>query len=142
MNLDINRIVEQMITVTPKSESDALNAFYHLKGKNGKVGRWHFGGRKIKMEKDKVLEVKISARDLLELLAGKLQQKGFLKRTRFDKLHLNPFEIALKGGQLIDSVTVEKSDDEDDDWITFKMKGPDPAISAFKVPTLGNDSKK
>jgi hypothetical protein len=47
----------------------------------------------------------------------------------------NPFEIALAEGRLIESVAVEKNLDKDDDWLTFHLGEPDPAIFRFHVPT-------
>jgi hypothetical protein len=29
---------------------------------------------------------------------------------------------------------LERSEEEDDDWIIFEMKGPDPAIGPFLMP--------
>jgi hypothetical protein len=131
MGVNINKILAEMITIIPEPQSDTLNALNLLKSKKPMEGRLHFGGRKIKMGNNKVSEVRISGRELIELLAGKLQQKKCFERLG---IGFNPFEIALKNGQLIDEVYIEKSDYEDDDWIGFKLKGPDPAISPYVMP--------
>jgi hypothetical protein len=86
------------------------------------------------------IKIKISARALLELLAGKISQKEFFEAHGFSPSDLSPrqasnlFSNALSRGQLIDGISIERSETEDDDWITFELKGPDPAISPFKVP--------
>lgn len=85
-------------------------------------------------------EIKISAKALLELLAGKVDQKEFFERHNFipsaesNSPPENPFEVGLSRGQLIEEIAVDKADAEDDDWITIRLKGPDPAVSPFMVP--------
>jgi len=46
----------------------------------------------------------------------------------------NPFSIALQRGQSIHPVSMERSESEDDDWITFKLKGPDPRYLTARGP--------
>ena len=41
--------------------------------------------------------------------------------------------MRLKEGKLISEVRIEKSETQDDDTITIKLHGPDPAISPFVV---------
>jgi len=45
----------------------------------------------------------------------------------------NPFFQALERGEAINEVLLEKSDTEDDDWITFRFKS-DPAVRPFTHP--------
>ena len=90
-----------------------------------------------------ITKVRISSRALAELLAGKVDQKEFFEAHGFITSELrakhaaNPFSIAMQRGQLIHGVSIERSVVEDDDWITFEFKGPDPAISPFEVPAKG-----
>lgn len=83
-------------------------------------------------------EVQLSARSLLELLAGKISLKqfyethGFIASATTSSSIQNPFEEMLNEGRLIKNVTVQKFNDEDDDYITFVFGKPDPAVSKFK----------
>jgi hypothetical protein len=67
---------------------------------------------------------------------------GFLPSEIEKNALINPFEQGLYKGQLIEEISIEKSDSEDDDWITFKLRGPDPAISSFLVPPIVAKSQK
>ena len=78
-------------------------------------------------------KVKISARDLLALMAGRLDQERFVKG--YATGGANFFDLRLKRGELITSATVEHIPDEDDDWITFEFGEPDPAVAPFSEPT-------
>ena len=137
ISVHIPQILRKLDSIFLEPESDALNAINFLKGRNPKEGKLHLEGMQMYF-KQNVIKVKISSRMLLELLAGKMEQKQLFERYRFFHGGMrgdpNPFELALRNGQLIDEVSVEKSDYEDDDWITFKLSGPDPAISPFVVP--------
>ena len=83
-------------------------------------------------------EVQLSARSLLELLAGKIsllefqETHGFSASATSTSWISNPFEEMLNEGRLIKNVTVQKFEDEDDDYITFVFGEPDPAVSKFK----------
>jgi hypothetical protein len=94
-----------------------------------------------------ITKVRISARALVELLAGKVNQReffeihGFVPSELFAADASNPFSVALNRGRLISEVSLERSEIEDDDWITFELRGPDPAISPFTIPLNKKDSK-
>ena len=78
-------------------------------------------------------KIKISARDLLALMAGSLDQARFVKG--YDAGGGNVFDLCLKRGELITDVRVEHTPDEDDDWITFEFGEPDAAVAPFSEPT-------
>lgn len=83
--------------------------------------------------------IKISSRGLLELLSGKIEQNKFLQNHCFIPTserpdNYNPFDLKLNEGRLITNIRLEKSNDEDDDWIVFEFGEPDPAISSFVIP--------
>jgi hypothetical protein len=145
ISVAIPEALKKLEGIFPEPESDALNAINFLKGRNPNEGRLHWEGMKVHFGQN-LIRVKISSRMLLELLAGKMEQKQLLERYRFFHGGMrgdpNPFELALGNGQLIHEVSIEKSDFEDDDWITFKLSGPDPAISPFVVPKLDTKSSK
>lgn len=83
--------------------------------------------------------VKISSSMLCDLLAGNISQEDFFRQMRFRKLGdpsnegiLNPFSRFSAEGRMIESMSVEKTDD-DDDWITFKFGEPDVANIDFRI---------
>lgn len=85
--------------------------------------------------------IKIGARDLAEVLAGRksVQQLNVNHHWYGSKdqvqegHHLNPFEMMLDEGRLPVAITVEPSvENQGDDWVTIRFGDPDPAISAFK----------
>ncbi len=144
---DIEGTLRKMAERLPRPESDPRNALYLLKGRNPDVGRSNWGGIQLNSDQN-ITKAKISARALAELLAGKVDQREFFEAHRFIPSELwktntaNPFSIALQRGQLIHGVSIESLESEDDDWITFELKGPDPAISPFKAPAIGKKSTK
>jgi hypothetical protein len=147
MDFDLHGIIEQVKEGFPKPESTPRNALNYLKGANPNLGRSNFGGMELGATKERT-RVKISARALLELLAGKVRLEKFFEEHGFIPSELkvqrlfNPFNAALDRGQMIDSILVEKSDSQDDDWITFELKGPDPAISPYVLPSTDEKSIK
>jgi hypothetical protein len=93
-------------------------------------GGWEISGMK----------ARISARSLLELMAGRLDPKQFAKNHEIGGA--NFFEHKLKRGELITSACVERQPDEDDDWITFEFGPPDVAVAAFESPAPKTDKTK
>lgn len=80
------------------------------------------------------MSVKMSARKVQELLAGKITaQELFAEYVRPGERLDNPFERALNLGLTIDAVKITKEPDKDDDAIYVAFSFPDPAISKLKV---------
>jgi len=80
----------------------------------------------------------MSARELIEILSGRRSHRDFEEDAGFAAAsagRINPFENALQRGLTISAVNVEQFSDQDDDWIEFRMTGPDPALSPFQVPS-------
>lgn len=122
--IEVLRRVHEKI---PVPVANGLNALHHLRSRRRQVGRSFSGGYGVTGD-----SVRISARALLELLAGRLDQKAFLER------HSLPggakiFDVKLQRGMTIDAVNIEQHADEDDDWITFHFRSRDPAISAYSA---------
>ncbi|MGO7755297.1 hypothetical protein ACC817_08245 [Rhizobium ruizarguesonis] len=79
--------------------------------------------------KNGIQNMKISARGLQELLAGRLSREEF-KRFVADNL----FERALSDGRTISNITIERKEtEEDDDYLIFEFED-DPAARAIKSP--------
>jgi hypothetical protein len=83
--------------------------------------------------------VKISARTVLELLAGRKtiseinQVHGWCANAAQRGEMLNPFERRLREGRMVTRIGVEAAEDESDDGLTIEFGEPDPAISPFLV---------
>jgi hypothetical protein len=130
--IGIGKLVEKAKAFFPHPERDACNAMHFLRGRKPEEGVSFLGGHQMSSD-ESASQIKISAREVLDLLAGKLSYAEFMKSHGFDQTE-NPFSLALNKGQLVDEVSIEKSDFQDDDWMVFKLKGPDPAISIFREP--------
>ena len=77
-------------------------------------------------------EIRISARELFDLLAGRLDQKRFAQNH--DMGGGNIFSIFQAHGKMIKRAEVECRPDDDDDWLILEFGADDPAVSSFKVP--------
>ena len=129
----ITKCVAKIPTLLPLPLKDATNARHFLDWLRG-MGRWNqgeslYGGVTVS---DRM--VKISARAVLELLAGRVDQTVFFNAHSFGQ-H-NPFRRELEQGRLITKVVVEKSavPEDDDDWLLFEFGEADAAVAPFKVP--------
>lgn len=74
--------------------------------------------------------IEMSARMLLEILAGQLSIDDFRQNYRMENIE-NPFRIKLQQGRLIDQITVEHHPEKDDDRLTIHFGKPDSAIASF-----------
>lgn len=135
--------IEKSLEVLPEPETDMFNAVNRLKGRHPQEGRKNGMTYGLGTISNKV---QISARTLLELLAGRLKhedflrQYGFVATEEFPQRGRNPFEWSLNNGALIREISIEPSESVDDDIITIKLIGPDPAISPFQVPKTKKES--
>ena len=119
--------------VMPTPTNDSVNASsWHRARKH--EGVFHLGGSRGSTD-----FVTVSARELLDLLAGRLTQEEYFKlhgHVGSKRRYTMPRSIDLKLGQgrLLTGVSLERSEHEDDDWITLHFGPPDPAISEFSTP--------
>lgn len=139
IHFDLFSLLENALRCLPEPESTPSNAINHLKGGNPQLGNSHNGGMEVKSGL-KRMTIRISSRALLGLLSGKVTQQDFFESHRFSpsEIHsppyVNPFFSSIERGLLIDQIAIEKSETEDDDWITIELSKPDPAVSPFVVP--------
>lgn len=117
----------------PVPLNTAKNAFYKIEKGPETFGNSFYGGFRVENN-----VIKISARGLLELLAGRNELKQFLQDhgqapTDTHPSNQNYFALRFNEGRLIDNVRVEKFADRDDDWIVFEFGNPDPAICRYRV---------
>lgn len=86
-------------------------------------------------------QVKVSARAVLELLAGTMSYERFCELHRWNENEVNFFRSRLASGQLFRSAKIERLDEtQDDDWIEFEFGPPDPAVSAFRLAASSKDA--
>ena len=130
---DLDSLVEKLRGKFPLAVTHAANAMDWNNCELRHEGVSFEGGLSVSDD-----EVQLSARSLLKLLAGKISLTEFQETHGFSASAIsssstsNPFEEMLNEGRLIRNVTVQKFEDEDDDYITFVFGEPDPAVSKFK----------
>jgi hypothetical protein len=78
-------------------------------------------------------EIRISARELLDLLSGRLDQKRFAENHDVGG-GTNIFSIYQSHGKMINKASVEHQPEGDDDWVILEFSPGDPAVSNFRVP--------
>ena len=78
-------------------------------------------------------EIRISARELLDLLAGRLDQARFAENHAVGGGN-NIFSLYQAQGKMIKRAEVERRPEEDDDWVILEFSTDDPAVSNFRVP--------
>ncbi len=134
---ELVKALQEIPTQLPMPVNDALNASHRIEeGKYGE-GQSNYGGYTVSIGNTSA-SIRISARALLELLAGRVDPKKFAEDHDFALQTTgtgmnNPFETALSMGFATENIVVEPQPDHDDDWITFKLRGPDAATSPFRV---------
>lgn len=83
------------------------------------------------------MTIKVSARALLDLLAGRITLEQFQYHTGLDDKpsHRNMFAHRLDQGDILADIEIERGGvDEDDDWIVVHFKN-DPAAAPLAVTT-------
>jgi hypothetical protein len=120
----IEQIAGCLMSRLPTPEETPKNAMLQLKRKDGMSGR-HMGT----LERGRCIEM--SARMLLEILAGELSVRDFEQNHRMDAAQ-NPFRIMLRQGRLVEEITVEPHPEADDDRVTIRFGNSDPAIAPFR----------
>jgi len=126
---ELDKAIMKLPDLLPRpmnTPQNALNELDWLRKTNAwNQGMSHAGGYSLSSRR-----VKVSSRNVLQLLAGTLGVQQFQAGLG----GRNPFAEKLLRGQLIKSVLIEPSEvaEEDDDWIVFEFGEPDPAISPFR----------
>jgi hypothetical protein len=85
-------------------------------------------------------QIRISARELLDLLTGRLDQKRFAENH--DMGSGNIFSIFQSQGKMIKRAEVEHRPEEDDDWVILEFSRDDPAVSKFRMPKSTRSGQK
>jgi hypothetical protein len=74
--------------------------------------------------------IKISARALTELLAGRVTMQAFLAKQGLDPSQF--FVRQLENGNTLKNASLETAEHKDDDWVVLEYDGPDSAISPYR----------
>jgi hypothetical protein len=131
--VELELLFRRMLEAFPKPVQMPINAAY--RAREDGFGWGHHGGYKMSGQR-----LKVSAREVLEVLAGRrtAQEINELddELSRGDSSGPNTMprlmEHYLSRGQLPVSISIVKTDENDnDDWIEFEFGPPDPAIVPF-----------
>ena len=122
---ELQAVIAQLLRRIPKLVDAPENALRQHKLRNGFSGR--YWGHLV-MGSD----IKMSARVLLEILAGEKSLSEFERDFRL-KPGENPFKQMLESGRLISEVSIERRPDEDDDVVTLRFGNRDAAVGPFSV---------
>lgn len=86
--------------------------------------------------------IKVSARAVLELLAGAMTYERFAEVHGWTEGRFDMFRSRLSSGQLFVSAKIENlGTGKDDDWLEFEFGPSDAAISAFRLPQRSDNSE-
>ena len=130
----LNALFEAMAAEMPKPVAMPVNAA--LRAREAGYSWGHHGGYQMSAKR-----IKISARVLVELLAGRrtIEETNALHdwigpgAPRKPNQAINPFERHLRDGRLPTAISVIRTDENDsDDWIEFEFCDRDPAISPLR----------
>ena len=72
--------------------------------------------------------IKISARAVVEVLSGRITHQDFMRENQ---AFVELVRRYATQGRMLDSVTIEKTPERDDDWLEFSFSEPDPAVSPY-----------
>ncbi|HVC91597.1 MAG TPA: hypothetical protein VND66_13350 [Acidobacteriaceae bacterium] len=133
----LDRLFSQVISSLPAIHQTPENAMNSLKWNNStKHMKPFLGGSILKGN-----EIRISARELLDLLAGRLDQKRFAENHDMGGGN-NIFSLYRAQGKMIKRAEVERLPQKDDDWVILEFSAGDPAVSDFTVPKSGNAAQR
>jgi len=132
----LRAILEALPNTLPEPITDSTNALHFLKRIKGK-GESFYGGITMTEEITKS-SVRVSARTLLQLLAGHTSLEQFLNDhhqipTDERPMNWNFFDAQLLKGRVIKNLRLIPTA-EDDDWVEIEFGKRDAAISKFVVP--------
>ncbi|MGY4296141.1 hypothetical protein ACVWXN_004236 [Bradyrhizobium sp. i1.4.4] len=125
----------KMAAAMPKPQLEGYQArSWHQQGMFDPQGKGIYLGCEMTSNRDSKISIKISARLILEFLAGRITQEQFQYFAfRNDR---NLFDHWFKMGMTIQSARLEKGGlDEDDDHLVFDME-PDFGAMALRIPVI------
>lgn len=132
-------LVNSIVGELPKPAEMPINAAHRARAPG--YGWGHHGSHQMSLSSEKGIQIRISARELMELLSGRRTSKqaddlhGWLdpENPPISGLPGNPFEAQCRDGRLPVAISVTRTDEDDsDDWIEFQFGPSDPAITPFR----------
>jgi hypothetical protein len=113
----------------PSPKHSPTNARLRLEEGEPKYKFCYFGGMTMTNR-----SIRMSARTLIELLAGKMRIEDFTQHYSVDHQRaVNPFLQKLQNGQLISAINFHRLEDSDDE-VTIEFGEPDPILTIFRKP--------
>lgn len=133
MGFDMMELLEAL--TYPLAQKNAINAIHFLEWAESreKEDQGDYIGATMTRTINSTT-IKVSARRVLELLAGKITAEEFRLHCDFGPEE-NPFKQALDRRNVI--VKIENLKGDDDDWLVVEVEGPNAAISPFVAPQSG-----
>lgn len=122
----IDSLINQVVRELPEIQQTPENSVGQMKWNRSTVQSKPYYGDSIMYAN----KVKISARELLDVLSGKMDQKRFLQRHSKGNGE-SIFSRRGSAGKMISKAYVENRPDEDDDLVVFEFSSDDPAVTAF-----------
>lgn len=130
----VSRVFEEALKKLPEPHmmpNNAIRRNFDSEWSASMEGGYEQGGDRIK----------VSARAVLELLAGAMSYERFAEVHGWTEGRFNMFRSRLASGQIVRSARIEcLSPGQDDDWLEFEFGPPDPAISAFRLSQRPDDA--
>ncbi len=134
---DLNRLVVQVTHSLPEIYQTPENAMISMNWNRSTMRTKPYLGGSI-VQRD---EIRISARELLDLLAGRLDQKRFAENHGMGD-GTNVFSIYQSQGKMIKRAEIEHRPEEDDDWVILEFSVGDPAVSNFRMPKSSKSAQR
>jgi hypothetical protein len=125
----VNRLVAQVTDSLPQIFQTPENAVISMDWNRSTMHtKPYLGGSEMTRN-----EVRISSRELLDLLAGRLDQRRFAENHDTGG-GTNIFSIFRSQGRMITAASVEHRPEDDDDQVILRFGAGDPAVSKFRIP--------
>jgi len=134
---DLNRLIVQVTHSLPEIYQTPENAMISMNWNRSTMRTKPYLGGSI-VQRD---EIRISARELLDLLAGRLDQKRFAENHDMGS-GTNIFSIYQSLGKMIKRAEIEHRPEEDDDWVILEFSVGDPAVSNFRMPKSSKSAQR
>jgi len=130
----LNDLITRVVQCLPQLQQTPENVLSEMRWNRSTIQTKPYFGESIMSAN----EIRISARELLDLLSGRLDQKRFLERHAVGQT--NFFNLVQSRRGMISAVGFEHRPDEDDDLVILQFSEGDPAVSPFKVPELSKST--
>jgi hypothetical protein len=130
---DTSELLKHVVAQVPQPQAAPINAL-QSQGRDGQGSNWGRALGGCSMDDG---TIRLSARTLTELLAGRITLRVFLERVGLrpwgpENPEFQFFAHQLENSRTLKNVSVERAEHDDDDWIVLEYDGPDPAVSPYR----------